>query len=116
MYGALFQGQALLRLGCIDKALEVVDALLPIQTEICGARHSETLTTRWLGTAVVRDLGRYDEALKAVDALLTSEVEARSKRHPDTLGTLRLRESVLRSVTVRPDPPFRPLLWSAEIA
>ena len=86
---------ALKRCGRATEALEAIDALLPIQIEVSGYRHPETLRTRLIRASVLEDLGRYQEALKAVDAVLPIEMEVLGERHPEVLTTGNLRASIL---------------------
>ena len=80
------------------EALEAIDALLPIRTEVSGERHPEALLTRWLHADVLRDLGRDAEALGAIDVLLPVQTEVNGERHPDTLAMRWLRAAALRDL------------------
>jgi tetratricopeptide (TPR) repeat protein len=95
--GAQFvRAQGLQALGRYGEALAEIDAFAPIQAEVQGVRHPDTLTTRYLRASVLQSLGRCGEALAEIDALAPIQTEVRGAQHPDTLTTRYLRASVLR--------------------
>jgi tetratricopeptide (TPR) repeat protein len=93
-----YQVQALWLLGRNDEALEAVEQLLPVRTDVSGERHFDTLATLHLRADVLQSLGRHDDALRAVDELMPIEIEVRGERHLSALMTRHLRARVLYSL------------------
>jgi len=89
------RAQVLNSLGRNDDALAEIEAFAPIQAEVLGARHPNTLVTRCLRAQVLNGLGRNDDALAEIEAFAPIQVEVLGARHPDALATLYLRALVL---------------------
>jgi hypothetical protein len=81
-------------LGRYGEALAEINAFAPIQIEVLGERHPDTLSTRYLRAQVLSNLGRYGEALAEIDAHAPIRVEVQGERHPATLTTRSLRIGV----------------------
>ena len=69
-------------LGRYGEALAEIDAFAPIQAEVQGARHPDTLSTRHLRAGVLQDLGRYGEALAEIDAFAPIQAEVNGAAPP----------------------------------
>ncbi|MEO1687342.1 MAG: toll/interleukin-1 receptor domain-containing protein [Pseudomonadota bacterium] len=90
-----YRGRALIDSGRAVEAEAAWRELLPLEEEVKGARHPDTLTTRASIARAMLDQGRAAEAEAAWGALLPLREEVAGARHPHTLTT---RFSIARAM------------------